>query len=176
MPMEFTTYLTNLADAITNENGPNLAFLLRPTSPHGKDLVKEFRNPNREMFRRFENAIVNPFDEIAVQYVMVCHHIAKKRYVEAFKGESQLVSLFYRYLPDHRGWTLPALFSILKDLRDLAYDADTHARITTPSQDQPSQELKTDAMEEAARIISKAFGLCMTDRYSVIHALGRTPL
>ncbi|KAF6761987.1 hypothetical protein DFP72DRAFT_1061270 [Ephemerocybe angulata] len=166
MPMEFTTYLTNLADAITNENGPNLAFLLRPTSPHGKDLVKEFRNPNREMFRRFENAIVNPFDEIAVQYVMVCHHIAKKRYVEAFKEESQLVSLFYRYLPDHRGWTLPALFSILKDLRDLAYDADTHARITTPSQDQPSQELKTDAMEEAARIISKAFGLCMTDRIS----------
>jgi len=34
-----------LAEAIQSENGPNLAYLLRPTSPHGKDLVKEFRNP-----------------------------------------------------------------------------------------------------------------------------------
>jgi hypothetical protein len=45
MPMEFSTYIVQLNDAILLENGPNLAYLLRPTSPHGKDLVKEFRNP-----------------------------------------------------------------------------------------------------------------------------------
>jgi len=45
MPMDFSTYIVQLNDAIVNENGPNLAYLLRPTSPHGKDLVKEFRNP-----------------------------------------------------------------------------------------------------------------------------------
>ena len=45
MPMEFATYIVQLNDAILLENGPNLAYLLRPTSPHGKDLVKEFRNP-----------------------------------------------------------------------------------------------------------------------------------
>lgn len=101
---------------------------------------------------------MSPFDEIAIQYVLVCHHIAKKRYVEAFKEESQLVSLFYRFLPENRGWTLPALFSILRDLRDLAFDADAHSR--------QENEDKTDSMEEAARIISKAFGLCMTDRIS----------
>ncbi|KAI6127359.1 hypothetical protein EDD16DRAFT_1825382, partial [Pisolithus croceorrhizus] len=27
-------------------DGQRLAYLLRPTSPHGKDLVKEFRNPS----------------------------------------------------------------------------------------------------------------------------------
>jgi COP9 signalosome complex subunit 12 len=43
--MEFSTYIVQLNDAILLENGPNLAYLLRPTSPHGKDLVKEFRNP-----------------------------------------------------------------------------------------------------------------------------------
>lgn len=43
--MEFSTYIVQLNDAIILENGPNLAYLLRPTSPHGKDLVKEFRNP-----------------------------------------------------------------------------------------------------------------------------------
>ena len=43
--MEFSTYIVQLNDAILLENGPNLAYLLRPTSPHGKDLVKEFKNP-----------------------------------------------------------------------------------------------------------------------------------
>jgi COP9 signalosome complex subunit 12 len=43
--MEFSTYIVQLNDAIILENGPNLAYLLRPTSPHGKDLVKEFKNP-----------------------------------------------------------------------------------------------------------------------------------
>ena len=43
--MEFSTYIVQLNDSILLENGPNLAYLLRPTSPHGKDLVKEFRNP-----------------------------------------------------------------------------------------------------------------------------------
>lgn len=31
-------------------------------------------------------------------------------------------SLFLRFFTDNRGWTLPALFSILRDLRDLAFD------------------------------------------------------
>ncbi len=43
--MDFATFVVQLNDAILFENGPNLAYLLRPTSPHGKDLVKEFRNP-----------------------------------------------------------------------------------------------------------------------------------
>lgn len=33
-----------------------------------------------------------PWDDISIQYVLVCTHVAKKRYVEAFKEESQLVS------------------------------------------------------------------------------------
>lgn len=45
MPIDFSTYLTQLSDALLAQDGPVLAFLLRPTSPHGKDLVKEFRNP-----------------------------------------------------------------------------------------------------------------------------------
>jgi hypothetical protein len=109
--MDFATYVVQLNDAIINENGPNLAYLLRPTNPHGKDLVKEFRNPTvsplrciflylginklgmqRASFTRFEGCIQNPWDDIAFQYVLVCTHIAKKRYGEAFKEESQLVS------------------------------------------------------------------------------------
>lgn len=45
MPISFSIYLTQLVNALQSENGPDLAYLLRPTSPHGKDLVKELRNP-----------------------------------------------------------------------------------------------------------------------------------
>lgn len=35
---------------------------------------------------------MSPWDEIAIQYVLVCTHAAKKRPGEAFKEQSQLVS------------------------------------------------------------------------------------
>src|ERR1700722_4576432 len=43
--MNFSEYILHLLEAIEASNGPNLAYYLRPTSPHAKDLVKEFRNP-----------------------------------------------------------------------------------------------------------------------------------
>lgn len=46
MPITFSIYLTQLVNALQNENGSDLALLLRPTSPHGKDLIKELRNPS----------------------------------------------------------------------------------------------------------------------------------
>ncbi|KAF9006743.1 hypothetical protein BDQ17DRAFT_1389503 [Cyathus striatus] len=145
--MDFATFITQINDALIAENGANLAYLLRPTSPQGKDLVKEFRNPTRASMSRFEGCIQSPWDEIAIQYVLVCTHVAKKRSLEAFKEQAQLVKcLVLTVLSENRGWTLPALFSIMRDLRDLA--------------------LTSDCMEESARILAKAFGNCMTDRTS----------
>ncbi|GLB34162.1 putative PCI domain contatining protein [Lyophyllum shimeji] len=157
MPMDLMTFMSQLNDALVAENGPNLAYLLRPTSPHGKDLMKEFRNPTRPMFKRYEGSMQSPWDEIAIQYVLVCGHIAKRRPGEAFKEHSQLVSLFLRFFTENRGWTLPALFSVLRDLRDLAFDADHHAKYNGQ---------RSECMEDAARTIAKAFGNCMTDRTS----------
>ena len=45
MPVTYTQFLTLIATALRDENGLDLAYLIRPISPHGKDLVKEFRNP-----------------------------------------------------------------------------------------------------------------------------------
>ncbi|EKM79970.1 hypothetical protein AGABI1DRAFT_120015 [Agaricus bisporus var. burnettii JB137-S8] len=157
MPTDFVTYLSQINNAVIAENGNDLAYLLRPTSPQGKDLVKEFRNPTKQTLRRFEGAIMSPWDEIAISYVLTCSHVARKRPGEAFKEHSQLVSSFFRFFTENRGWTLPALFSILRDLRDLAFDADLHAKYN---------DEKSEAMEEAARIIAKAFSNCITDRTS----------
>ncbi|KAI0921182.1 hypothetical protein AcW1_004759 [Taiwanofungus camphoratus] len=156
--VKFSTFLTQIAQALREESGPELAYLLKPTSEHGKALVKEFRNPTRQTLSHFEGSMDSPWDEIAIHYVLVVNHCAKKRATEAFKEECMLVSLFLRYFSVNGGWTLPALFSILRDLRDLAFDADLEAS---------ARGLEGTAnMEEAARIISKAFSNCVTDRQS----------
>ncbi|CAL1700282.1 unnamed protein product [Somion occarium] len=156
--MNFTQFLLEIADALRTENGPKLAGLLKPVEEHGKSLVKEFRNPTKQSLSMYEGSMESPWDEIAIQYVLVVNHCAKRRAIEAFKEECQLVSLFFRYFTQNSGWTLPALFSILRDLRDLAFDADLEAR--------HKGQGDTANMEEAARIISKAFSNCITDRSS----------
>ncbi|KAN0132594.1 hypothetical protein V8E53_009610 [Lactarius tabidus] len=157
MPVTYTQFLTLIATALRDENGLDLAHLIRPINPHGKDLVKEFRNPTRQSLSRYEGAIEGPWDEIAIQYVLVITHVAKKRYADAFKEHTQLVNSFLRFFTNNSGWTLPALFATLRDLRDLAFDADVLARDLSQ---------KSECMEEAARIISKAFSSCVTDRTS----------
>ncbi|KAI0650449.1 hypothetical protein C8Q79DRAFT_943751 [Trametes meyenii] len=154
----FSTFLTQLAEALREEKGPELAYLLKPTSEKG--LIKEFRNPTKQSLSYYEGSLESPWDEIAIQYVLVVNHCARKRAVDAFKEEGTLVSLFLRFFATNSGWTLPALFSILRDLRDLASDADLEA--ASNGQD------NTANMEEAARIISKAFSSCVTDRQSPV--------
>ncbi|KAF8484665.1 hypothetical protein DFH94DRAFT_242785 [Russula ochroleuca] len=157
MPVTYSQFLTLIATALRDENGLDLAYLIRPVSSHSKDLIKEFRNPTRQSLSRYEGAIEAPWDEIAIQYVLVITHVAKQRYADAFKEHTQLVNLFLRFFTNNSGWTLPALFATLRDLRDLAFDADVQARDLSQ---------KSDCMEEAARIMSKAFSNCVTDRTS----------
>ncbi|KAI0068538.1 hypothetical protein BV25DRAFT_1866536 [Artomyces pyxidatus] len=164
MPVTFTQFLTQIATALRDENGLDLAYLVRPTSPHGKDIVKEFRNPSRQTLSRYEGAVENPWDEIAIQYVLVTTHVAKQRYTEAFKEQSHLVNLFLRFFAANSGWTLPALFAILRDLRDLAFDVNILLALQADVQADAGQ--KSECMESAARVISKAFSHCITDRTS----------
>ncbi|KAH0840307.1 hypothetical protein J3R83DRAFT_1317 [Lanmaoa asiatica] len=177
MAVPFTTFLVQLLESVHVEDGQRLAYLLRPTSPHGKDLVKEFKNPSRDtLTSQYSGCIESPWDEIAIRYVMVTSHIARKRPGEAFNEQSQLIScvyptfglgrlmeiyilyrLFFRFFTQNTGWSLPVLFSMLRDLRDLAFDADFHAKFNNQN---------NECMESAAGVVAKAFSNCMTDRTS----------
>ncbi|KAF8549697.1 hypothetical protein OG21DRAFT_1599065 [Imleria badia] len=158
MAVPFTNFLVQLLESVHAEDGQRLAYLLRPTSPHGKELVKEFKNLSRDtLISQYGGCIENPWDEIAIRYVMVTSHVARKRPGEAFNEQSQLVSLFFRFFNQNTGWTLPALFSMLRDLRDLAFDADFHAKVNSQS---------SECLESAAGVVAKAFSNCMTDRTS----------
>ncbi|KAI6127354.1 hypothetical protein EDD16DRAFT_1690586 [Pisolithus croceorrhizus] len=166
MTVPFSTFLLQLAQAVAEEDGQRLAYLLRPTSPHGKDLVKEFRNPSREtLTSQYGGSIDTPWDEIAVRYVLVTTHAARKRPGEAFSEQSQLISLFFRFFSQNTGWTLPALFSMLRDLRDLAYDFTTNKRVQADFNARYNGQ-NTECMESAAGVVAKAFSMCMMDRTS----------
>ncbi|KAJ3533384.1 hypothetical protein NM688_g7288 [Phlebia brevispora] len=156
--MNFTTFLVQISDALQHKKGQELAYLLSPREPHSKSLVKEFRNPTRQSLSYYEQSMESPWDEIAIQYVLVVNHCGKNRATEAFTEQCTLVNLFLRYFSSNSGWTLPVLFSILRDLRDLASDADLQAS--------QNGHGGTANMEEAARVISKAFTSCVTDRQS----------
>ena len=51
MATSFADFLAMISDTLSNRQGHELAYLLRPTSPHGKDLIKEFRNPTVWFFK-----------------------------------------------------------------------------------------------------------------------------
>lgn len=50
MPVTYSQFLTLIATALRDENGLDLAYLIRPVSAHSKDLIKEFRNPTVRRF------------------------------------------------------------------------------------------------------------------------------
>lgn len=45
MPVTFTDYLAQISHNLDAHDGPRLAYLLRVTGPHVKDLLREFKNP-----------------------------------------------------------------------------------------------------------------------------------
>src|ERR1700761_3338126 len=55
MPVTYSQFLTLIATALRDENGLDLAYLIRPVSSHSKDLIKEFRNPS---VRRFSPSLI----------------------------------------------------------------------------------------------------------------------
>ncbi|GJE84857.1 COP9 signalosome complex subunit 12 [Phanerochaete sordida] len=158
MQLTYTTFTAHLSSALTQKNGLELAYLLSPREEHGKTILKEFRNPTPQSMTYYKGGMDAPWDDIAIHYVLVVNHIARNRPIDAFKEQCSLVSLFFRYFTTDTGWTLPALFSILRDLRDLACDADLQAA--------QNGQGGTEHMEESARVISRAFSNCVTDRIS----------
>ena len=45
MPVTFTDFLEQISYTLDAYDGPRLAYLLRVTGPHVKDLLREFKNP-----------------------------------------------------------------------------------------------------------------------------------
>ena len=96
------------------------------------------------------------------------HHIVFHLWRNLIKYLYSLHRGFSRYFTQNTGWTLPALFAILRDLRDIALDvrllSTQVADHYTESRQADIASQKTESMEDAARVITRAFTDCVTDR------------
>jgi len=54
MPVTFTNFLEQISQNLDAHDGPRLAYLLRVTGPHVKDLLREFKNPTVSTDHRLE--------------------------------------------------------------------------------------------------------------------------
>ena len=63
-----------------------------------KDVCQQFQG-----LSRFQGAIESPWDEIAIRYVLIAHHIAKRRPSEAFKEHTAFIKFVSIMLPVLRG-------------------------------------------------------------------------
>ncbi|ORX38811.1 hypothetical protein BD324DRAFT_617413 [Kockovaella imperatae] len=108
--------------------------------------------------RRLSNpgyTLPEPWDGIALRHCACVHALYTNEYQAAYAHQSALIGLFYRWFQDQSSWVLPVLYLILRDLRDLAEQAD---------QKTYAAEGKMPALEECTRTVSKAFTMCATDR------------
>lgn len=95
------------------------------------------------------------WDGIAVRHCAAVNALYNNDYAGAYTHQSALVSLFFRWFQEQPAWPLPILYLLLRDLRELAEQADGATYAATG---------RMPALEECTRTVSKAFSICATDR------------
>ncbi|EJD53672.1 PCI-domain-containing protein [Auricularia subglabra TFB-10046 SS5] len=155
--MSLAPYISQTASALGAQDGNALAGLLRVSGLQAKELLRTVQDTRPAALARFRNSIVSPWDEIAIAHVRAAVHVEEDNYADAYTAQREVANALLRFFITTTNWTLPALYAVLTDLRDLAYKADLAAF-------QKGQQGLS--MEDAARTCNKAFSNCVTDRMS----------
>ncbi|KAG8932094.1 COP9 signalosome (CSN) subunit [Tulasnella sp. 417] len=161
--MNFTTFLVELSRALASNNGNRIAYLLSATGPGAQELLKDLKETTRLGLLKYQNVVESPWDEVGIAHVQVIVRISEGNFVDAYTEQATMAKAFERAFIGLQAWVLPALFVVLKDLRDLAEKADD-------SRFQEGQGSDSPSLEDAARICNKAFTDCVMDR-NIIRAL-----
>ncbi|KZS97802.1 hypothetical protein SISNIDRAFT_477193 [Sistotremastrum niveocremeum HHB9708] len=157
--MLFHQYVMAIANAVRDEDGQRLAALVRISGQEAVNLLRDLRDSRRTSLARFSSSIVDPWGEIAIAHVQVLVNIEDKNFVESYREQAALLNLFLRFFVTKSGWTLPVLYTVLRDLRELSDKSDQMEKSQTG-------KAVTKWREDAARICNKAFSSCVTDRSS----------
>ncbi|KAG4301897.1 hypothetical protein PCANB_002153 [Pneumocystis canis] len=143
--------------SIFQRNGPRLGDLLsiRRDFKNLQELVLSgrFININQEISRFLTDPLWA--DVICCFWKTSLALGNKKNIVEATNEQLTLVQSVLKGLLTWEAWVLPVLFAVCRDLEMLASKADSFLRLKNE---------KAEKSEEAARMINKAFTICITDR------------
>ncbi|KAG8860519.1 COP9 signalosome (CSN) subunit [Tulasnella sp. 330] len=154
--MNYSTFLIELSKALGTNNGARIAQLLKVNGPTADDLLRDTKETGRLALLKYKNAIVAPWDDVASAHVQVILKSAAGDFIEAYTEQANLVKAFLRAFVGLQAWILPALFGVLKDLRDLAEKADDMAF--------QGGSGTGGSLEDAARHCNRAFTDCVMDR------------
>ncbi|KZW04149.1 COP9 signalosome complex subunit 12 [Exidia glandulosa HHB12029] len=155
--MTLAPFIANLATGIGTQNGHALSVLLRVTGDNAQNLLRTVGDTRPTVLSRFKGSIISPWDEIAIAHVRAVVHVEEQNFGDAYAAQRDVVNGFLRYFITTTNWTLPILYTVLTDLRDIAYKVDVAAF----NDGKPGL-----SMEDAARSCNKAFSNCVTDRTS----------
>ncbi|KAG9030370.1 COP9 signalosome (CSN) subunit [Tulasnella sp. JGI-2019a] len=154
--MNYATLLIEISKALATNNGARIAVLLKANGPAADDLLRDMKETSRLALLKYKNAIVSPWDEVASAHVQVVLKCAAGDFIEAYTEQANLVKAFLRAFISLQAWILPALFGVLKDLRDLAEKSDDMTFRGGSG--------TGGSLEDAARLCNKAFTDCVMDR------------
>ncbi|KAG8901299.1 COP9 signalosome (CSN) subunit [Tulasnella sp. 403] len=154
--MIYPVWLIELSKALAVNNGAKISYLLSISGPGAEELRKDLTETGRLSLLRYKDAIASPWDEVGPAHVQAILRYAENNYVDAYTEQATMVKAFLRAFTGLQAWVLPALFTILKDLRDVAEKAD----------DVRFQQGNSvgGSLEDAARLCNKAFTDCVMDR------------
>ncbi|KAG9045821.1 COP9 signalosome (CSN) subunit [Tulasnella sp. UAMH 9824] len=165
--MNFTTFLVELSRALASNNGDRIAYLLSATGPGAQELLKDLKETTRLSLLKYQNVVESPWDEVGIAHVQVIVRISEGNFGDAYTEQATMAKAFERAFIGLQAWILPALFVVLKDLRDLAEKASGRGHRVYQADDsrfQQGQGSDSPSLEDAARICNKAFTDCVMDR------------
>ncbi|GAA94337.1 uncharacterized protein L969DRAFT_89991 [Mixia osmundae IAM 14324] len=172
-----------LAVSLRKQDGPNLALALDVNERTHAELIQrsvspaeDYNNPSwvhqlsskllPSAYNGLPNEPSSPWHEMASAHIVTVLHLneidhrglQRRDHIAAYLSHAVLVNAFMRWFSTSgtpKGWSLPVLYGILRDLRALAALADVELRM---------RDEKANKLEEASRSITKAFTACLGDR------------
>ncbi|CAD6564634.1 MAG: COP9 signalosome (CSN) subunit [Tremellales sp. Tagirdzhanova-0007] len=153
--MKLQQYINSFTDPLGSEDPRPLVRLLDIRNKTARGLSDTVGPIEARRLQNPGHTLGEPWDEIALRHCACVYALYTNAYTDAYTHQSALLSLFYRWLVDQSSWALPILHILLRDLRDLAEQADSTIYASTG---------RMPCLEECTRTVSKAFSLCATDR------------
>ncbi|CCG83417.1 Putative uncharacterized protein [Taphrina deformans PYCC 5710] len=161
-----TSYIIQLNSAVKDRSGLRLECLLSLTNsrknPSLSRLVSAglLRPANQQQAQRdgleIQQSVQRSWIDTVQEFWRTAHYLKSAETAqEAFDHCLATVQAIVKGFTTWDAWVLPVLFSACRDVRVLAIRADAQCA---------SRGDKAENLEEAARIINKAFTICITDR------------
>jgi hypothetical protein len=149
-------YLQTLATAIATRSGNDLAMHFAFSDPHRKLIATTVRRVNnlKEFISR---RIESPWNDIVYHHCIVISQKPTNDHSRIADLQVTLSQSLHSILQNHSKWILPVVYTIIRDLQNLAIAADR--RLSKMGE-------KANNLEKAARAMNKAFSLCAVDRLS----------